>query len=232
MGMVGEPRRWAPVRALETPYKRARQEWDARMGGALAQAFNWRRAFFCQTGLVLLSLGGMVYLGAQPKAVPHIVEVDQLGAATYRGPVGKPAGEFTPSAASLKYHLRRFVEATRSVSSDPAVIKLNWVEAYALATAQGANMLTAYVQKNDPFQRAARERVSVEVTGLVQVSAETWQVDWRETRWDESGNPQGSALWRGMFRVLVRPPESEEQLAKNPLGLFIDEFHWDRVQNG
>jgi type IV secretory pathway TrbF-like protein len=26
-------------------------------------------------------------------------------------------------------------------------------------------------------------------------------------------------------------PESEDQLARNPIGLFIDEFHWTRLQS-
>ena len=25
-------------------------------------------------------------------------------------------------------------------------------------------------------------------------------------------------------------PKTEEAMAKNPIGLYIDEFHWDKVQ--
>jgi len=52
-------------------------------------------------------------------------------------------------------------------------------------------MLSAYVSKpeNDPFKRAASERVTTEVAAMVRVSAETWQIDWRETSWDKSGAP-------------------------------------------
>jgi hypothetical protein len=30
----------------------------------------------------------------------------------------------------------------------------------------------------------------------------------------------------------VRVPESDEELAFNPIGLFIDEFHWARLTDG
>lgn len=226
--------RWAPEGAADTPYMRARQEWDARMGNAIVQARNWRRAAFASLGLVLAALAGLVYLGAQPKAVPHIIEVDRLGNATYRGPAGERSAAYAPPEPVLKYHLRRFVEDTRSISSDLAVLKHNWLEAYNLVTPRGANMLTTYVQQpgHAPFERAKEERVGVEVLGLVRVSEDTWQIDWRETTFDRYGVQLGApAEWRGMFRVLMQRPKDQQAMERNPLGLYVDEFHWDKVQS-
>ena len=65
----------------------------------------------------------MIILGAQPKAVPHLVLVDKLGAATYAGPVDRAAlQDFKPPPASFAFHLRRFVSDTREISSDVAVL--------------------------------------------------------------------------------------------------------------
>jgi type IV secretion system protein VirB5 len=226
--------KWSPAGAADTPYMRARQEWDGRMGSAVVQARAWRRATFASLGAVGLALGGMTYLGAQPKAVPHIIEVDHLGAATYRGPVGQSGPDYTPSEAVLKYHLQRFLEDVRSVSSDAAVIKRNWLDAYTLVTSKGGNTLTAYVSQpeHDPFRRSADgERTSIEIAAAVRVSQDTWQVDWRETNWDKSGTPVAApALWRGMFRILIDMPKTEEAMTRNPIGLFVDEFHWDTIQ--
>src|SRR4051794_226863 len=149
---------WKPEGEIETRYRRAGQEWDRRMGAAIVQARNWRLATLLSLGLVLVSLIGTIYLGAQPKAVPHIVQVDRIGAPTYLGPVGQSARDWKPSDASLKYHLRRFVTETRSISSDAAVMKRNWIDAYALITQSAANHLNAYAQQTDPFKRGAEER--------------------------------------------------------------------------
>jgi type IV secretion system protein TrbF len=224
-------KRWKPEGEIETKYRRAGQEWDRRMGAAIVQARNWRLATLLSLGLVLVSLIGTIYLGAQPKAVPHIVQVDRIGAPTYLGPVGQAARDWKPSDAALKYHLRRFIAETRSISSDAAVMKRNWIDAYALITQSAANHLNAYAQQTDPFKRGAEERVSVDVATVVQLSADTWQADWVEKTWDKAGNEAASAVWRGTFRVLVRPPENDEQLAANPIGLFVDEFHWSKVQS-
>jgi len=223
-------KKWAPDGRVETRYRRARQEWDRRMGAAVIQARNWRLATLGSLGLVFVSLVGTIYLGAQPKAVPHIVQVDRIGAATYLGAVGHAARDYKPTEASLKYHLRRFIVATRTVSSDPAVMKRNWLEAYVLITQNAANQLNGYAQQADPFKRAERERVSADVANIVQLSSDTWQADWVEKTWDKSGNVTDQSIWRVTFRVLVRTPETEEQMAANPIGLFIDEFHWSKVQ--
>jgi len=223
-------KRWKPEGELETRYRKARQEWDSRMGSAVVQARNWRLATLASLGLVLISLVGIIYLGAQPKLVPHIVQVDRIGAATYLGPVGQAARDYKPSDPSLKYHLRRFITATRTISSDPAVMKRNWIDAYTLITQNAANHLSTYAQQSDPFNHREQERISVDVATIVQLSADTWQADWTEKTWDNAGNEGASAVWRGTFRVVVHIPETEEQLASNPIGLFIDEFHWSKVQ--
>jgi len=228
--MTADRSSWAPSQPLDTPYVKARQEWDLRMGAALVHARNWRLAAFGELGLLLLTFAGLVYLGAQPKAIPLVVQVDKLGAPSYVGPVDEAARDFKPSMASLQYHLRRFVEDTRSVSSDAGVLKRNWLDAYKLVTPSGANQLNAHVHEANPFKRLEEEiRVSLQVSVTVPLSRDTWQVDWAETTWDQNGNPTSEAAWRGTFRIVIHVPEKEEELAANPLGLFIDEFHWARL---
>ena len=221
---------WSPDGPLDTPYRRARQEWDTRMGSAVVHAKNWRLATFASMAAVLLATGGMIYLGSLPKAVPHIIEVDRLGAASYHGPVGQ--ADYVPTDAVITYHLRRFIEDTREISSDLAVLKRNWLDAYTLLTPRGGRMLSAFVEKpeNDPFRRAQDERVTVEVLSAVRVSGDTWQVDWRESAWDKGGNPSAPPrVWRAMLRTIVLAPKTPEAMSKNPIGLYIDELHWDKV---
>jgi type IV secretory pathway TrbF-like protein len=222
--------KWSPDGPLDTPYLRARQEWDSRMGSAVVQAKNWRLATFASLGAVLLSTGGMIYLGGLPKAVPHIIEVDRLGAATYHGPVGQ--SDYVPTEAVITYHLRRFIEDTREISSDLAVLKKNWLDAYLLLTPRGGNMLSAFVQKpeNDPFRRAQDERVTIEILSVVRAAGDTWQLDWRESSWDKGGSPLGEpVIWRAMLRTVVATPKTAEAMQKNPIGLYVDELHWDKV---
>src|SRR3546814_5373675 len=65
----------------ETPYQKAVQIWDDRIGSARVQAKNWRLAAF---GSLLLAggfPGALVWPSARGTIVPWVVQVDQLGQA-------------------------------------------------------------------------------------------------------------------------------------------------------
>src|SRR3546814_19401494 len=69
-----------------TPYQRAAQQWDDRIGSARVQAKNWRLAFF---GALALSGGlsaGLVWQSARGHIVPWVVQVARLGEAQAVGP--------------------------------------------------------------------------------------------------------------------------------------------------
>lgn len=216
-------------RALETPYMRAKREWDSRMGSAVVQARSWRVNSMVLASLLGGSLLANVYLGIQPKAIPHVIEVDSLGRATYRGPVGSE--EFTPDEGLIRYHLRRFVETTRTVSSDPMVMRKYWFDAYAMLTPRANSLMGEWIKENNPFERQQEETVAVNILSAVPLSKESWQIDWKETRWDKRGiDREKPVVWRAILRIVLEPPRTTEQMTKNPLGLYVDEFHWDRIK--
>jgi type IV secretory pathway TrbF-like protein len=220
-----------PARLAETPYVRARREWDARMGTAVVQARNWQVNSLILASLFGVSLLANIYLGKQPKVVPHVIEIDALAEARYRGPVGETSASFSPNEALVRYQLRRFVELTRTVSSDNVLLRKNWFEAYKMLTMTGNRLMTDWVGANNPFERAREETTAVEIVSAVPLSAESWQIDWKETTWDKSGRTIGRPIiWRAMLKIVMQAPKSQQMMIDNPVGLFIDEFHWDRVQ--
>lgn len=231
--MAARHRSYAAASAprAETPYTRARREWDNRLGTAVVQAKNWRINSLILAILLSVSLGGNVYLGRQPKVIPHIIEVDGLGEVHYRGPVGVSGSEFTPSEALVRYQLRRFIDLTRTISSDTVLLRKNWIEAYKMLSVSANTRMSEWVRMNNPFERMQSETTGIEILSAVPVSGESWQIDWRETTWDKQGQALGRPLvWRAMLKIVIAPPKTREQMLDNPLGLFVDELHWDRVQ--
>lgn len=220
-----------PAKLAETVYVRTRREWDARMGSAVIQAKNWRINSLVLAALLSASMVANVYLGRQPKVVPHVIEVDALGEVAYRGPAGETSASYKPSEALVRYQLRRWIDLTRTVSSDNVLLKRNWIDAYKMLTPAGNTRMTEWVAANDPFKRAQTETTAVEILGAVPITADSWQIDWRETLWDKYGQSIGKpVVWRAMLKIVLQPPETRQQMVDNPLGLFIEEFHWDRIQ--
>jgi type IV secretion system protein VirB5 len=214
-GRTGEP---------VTPYQRAGQVWDERIGSARVQARNWR---LMALGGMLLSTGlsaGLLWQSMQNRVVPYVVEVDRLGEARAVAPV--EAG-YRPTDPQIAWHLGRFVANVRSVSLDPVLMRQNWLSAYDVVTRRGARFLNEYARSAQPFARVGERTVSVQVTSVVRASDNSFQVKWVESAY-ERGSLVETSRWTGIFSIAVKPPASADELRKNPLGLRIDGIDWTR----
>jgi type IV secretory pathway TrbF-like protein len=208
----------------ETPYQRAGQVWDERIGSARAQARNWRLMAF---GGLLLSTGlsgGLLWQSMQSRVVPYVVEVDELGEARSVAPAD---AEYRPTDPQIAWHLGRFVSNVRSISLDPVLMRQNWLSAYDFVTERGGRFLGEHARASDPFGQVGQRTVSVQVTSVVRASDRSFQVKWTEAEY-ERGSLAGTSRWTAILSVVVRPPSSAETLRKNPLGLYVDAVDWSR----
>ena len=208
----------------QTPYQRAAQLWDERIGSARVQARNWR---LMALGGLLLSAGlssGLLWQSMQSRVVPYVVEVDRLGEPRAVAPADK---SYRPTDPQIAWHLARFITDVRSISLDPVLMRENWLSAYDFATARGARFLDQYARSANPFGDVGNRTVSVEVTSVVRASDQSFEVKWTESEFDR-GNLAGTSRWTAILSVTMRPPASAEELRKNPLGLYVDAIDWSR----
>ncbi|MDP2244886.1 conjugal transfer protein TrbF [Pseudomonas sp.] len=216
--------RYSDTPAPATPYQRAAQVWDQRMGASLAQAKNWRLMAFGCLSLALLMAGGLVWRSAQSMVTPYVVEVDSAGQVRA---VGEAASTYQPNDAQMAHHLARFIGLVRSLSIDPVVVRQNWLEAYHYTTDRGAATLNDYARANDPFTRVGKESVTVELSSVVRASDNSFQVRWNERRY-VNGAAAGIERWTAVISIVLQPPRSEEKLRRNPLGIYVNGLSWSR----
>ena len=61
----------------------------------------------------------------------------------------------------------------------------------------------------------------------VQLSKDTWQVEWTETVKNRtSGKLIGTQSYQLTANVLIAAPKDEAQLMANPVGLYVRQFSW------
>lgn len=216
--------RYGSTPDLETPYNRAGQVWDERIGSARVQASNWRLMAF---GCLLLAAGaaaGLVWQAQQSRVVPYVVAVDHLGEARAVAPASRDG---VPDEAEISWFLAHFIKEVRTVALDPVVMRQNWLEAYGFVTLRGAATLDMQARAANPFADIGRRTVSVDVASVVQVSDRSYQVRWTEQASALGGSGEISH-WTGILTVVTKPPRTADMLRRNPLGLYIDGIDWSR----
>jgi type IV secretion system protein TrbF len=207
-----------------TPYQKAAQLWDERIGSARVQAKNWRLMAFGSLALSFLLAGGVIWQSLQSRVVPYVVEVNKLGGVEAVGPAIQ---HYQPNDAQIAYFLAHFIGDVRALSSDPVVVRNNWLEAYDYATDHGAVFLNDYAQKNDPFKSIGEQTTSVQVTSVVRVSDASFQVKWTEEHFDHDALAK-TEHWTAILSVVTKPPANTDVLRKNPLGLYVNGINWSR----
>src|SRR6266702_3137670 len=216
--------RYAETPEPVTPYQKAAQVWDERLGSARVQAANWRIAALSSASLsVLLGLTLLLTVG-RSVVVPYIVEVDRLGEVRAVGPAVEA---YQPSDAQIAHFLARFIENVRSLSIDPVIVRTNWLHAYDFVTDRGAQALNDYAHEADPFTKIGAKTATAEVTSVVRASGDSFEIRWKESTY-ENGAVAKTERFTGVVTVILKPPSNAETLRKNPLGLYVHSLNWSR----
>ena len=218
----------------ENPYLDARKKHNEYESSRNASLRLWK--LFGLLGLLtgLAGVGGMIHIGSQSKFVPYVIEVDKLGQTLPVSVADKAAPADPRIVSSL---LARAITLARMVTPDVVVQRNAIFELYASLDSSdpAALKMQEYLgsdSETSPFKRAAKETVDVQITSVIPQSDETWQVDWMETvRARGDGSIISRFRMRALVRIYVVPPTkrtSEEQIRKNPLGIFIRDFNWSK----
>lgn len=211
------------------PYLAARLEWNERYGSFISSKQTaWSFAGVCLLVAVIAVLG-VVYIGSQSKAIPYVVAVDEIGRPTA---VGRADMASKADPRVIKAELGSFFADTFTVMADGAAQKQAIARVYAhISNASPAfkNMNEYYQdQKNNPFQRAATETVSIAIRSIIQTTEKTWQVEWSEKIRNRSGEPMGERRMKGAVTLSVVPPTNELTIMKNPLGIYVQNISWSQ----
>ncbi len=207
-----------------TPYQKAAQVWDERIGSARVQARNWRLMAFACLILAAGFAAALVWQSARGTVIPWVVQVDDLGQAQTVAPA---AADYRPTDPQIAWHLGRFVEQVRSIPADPIVVRQNWLRAYEFTTDRGAAALNDYARTNDPFSKLGERQVSVEVSSVIRASPDSFRVAWTEKRY-ENGQLSTTERWTAILTVVIQTPRSAEALRANPLGIYVNAISWSR----
>jgi type IV secretion system protein VirB5 len=217
------PRPFGASAPVETPYIRAQQVWDDRIGSARAQAANWRLAAFASMAITAVTLGAYIVERSDTHVATYVVPVDQAGRP---GRVELAGRDYQPTKAETAYFLADWVGWIRSRSPTDAVVNAaNALRAYNFVDGAGRGQLDEMEKASTAATPATpatpNQAVTVQVQAVIQRSPTSYQVNWTETAYRE-GDAAKVTHWTGLFGTVVKPPRDEAALRRNPLGLFVN----------
>ncbi len=216
--------RYGAMPEAETPYQRAGQVWDERIGSARVQAENWRLACFGALALSFTLAGGLVWQSARGTVTPWVVQVDKLGHAEAVAPA---VADYRPTDPQIAWHLAHFIEEVRSIPADPVVLRQNWLEAYNYVTDKGALALNDYARINDPFSKIGKNQVAVDVSSVIRASTDSFRVEWVERHYVDD-SLAATERWSAILTIVVQTPTDADRLKKNPLGVYVHALNWSK----
>ena len=208
----------------ETPYQKAAQVWDERIGSARVQAKNWRLMAF---GSLILSAGlsfALVWQSTSGTIVPWVVQIDKFGEAQAVAPA---VADYRPTDPQIAWHLARFIEQVRSIPADPIIVRQNWLRAYEWTTDRGAAALNDYARANDPFTKVGRQQVAIGVSSVIRASPDSFRVSWVERHYENS-QLSTTERWTAILTIVIQTPRDAERLRANPLGIYVNAISWSR----
>jgi type IV secretion system protein VirB5 len=208
----------------ETPFQKASQIWDERIGSARVQARNWRLIALGNLFLAAGLAGGLIWQAARGTVIPWVIEIDKLGQAQAVAPA---VSDYRPTDPQIAWHLARFIENVRSIPADPVIVRQNWLTAYDFVTDKGAIALNDYARANDPFTKVGKIQVAIEISSVIRASNDSFRVAWIERRY-ENGSLAATERWIAILTVVIDTPNDAERLRKNPLGVFVHAINWSK----
>lgn len=216
--------RYARTPEPETPYQKAAQVWDERIGSARVQAKNWRLMAFASLFLAGGFASALVWQSTRGTVVPWVVQIDKFGEAQA---VASAVIDYRPTDPQIAWHLGRFIEHVRGIPNDPVIVRQNWLRAYDYTTDRGAIALNDYARANDPFTKVGKNQITVEISSVIRASPDSFRIAWTERRF-ENGQLSATERWTAILTVVIQPPRTTDKLRANPLGVYVNAINWSK----
>jgi type IV secretion system protein VirB5 len=154
----------------------------------------------------------------------YIVPINEYGRPGRIELLGKP---YDPTVAEEGYFVADWIRAIRARPKDPVVLRENWLRAYDFTAPEALAQLDGYARSENIFKDVGSTATAVSVSSIIPRSPQSFQVNWRETKTD-SALHETKENWTSLVTFTHRPPSTETELRKNPLGLFVTAFQLSR----
>ncbi|MFZ7175054.1 VirB8/TrbF family protein [[Pasteurella] aerogenes] len=212
----------------ENPYTNARITYKSNSAKEKGNTRMWQIVSVLALFITSIVIGGYIWERQSSKYIPYVVEVSELG----QNVTSKIAERAAPvDARVIKATLAQFIKDLRMVTPDTSLQKLAIQNVYAhLADSSPAIQITNRFYSDEitnPFKKAEKELVNVNILSVLPQTEKSWQVTWIEQVLDRKGAELSKTRRTAILQITINEPTNsttEEEIRKNPLGIFISNY--------
>lgn len=177
-----------------------------------------------------VSIGITLYAVSLPESIPVLVTMNDFGETQYVGAVSRRNYQnYNVPEIAIQYQVKYFVNLVHTLSTDRTVMRKSVSNTYHLLTSTTASKYTTMLKENNPFADFGdRTREVIFQTEPLQLSKDTYQIDFQVVTRLPSGNVSENKTVRAVVSVKVMKP-SDEDIKDNPLGIYITAFDFKDI---
>lgn len=206
-------------------------QYDAYINKLINDNRRWQMVGVLSVLIILVSIFGWIYIAGQRKEHLLVVEVNELGRAKYIGNVssGGYLRGYQVKDYMVEAIIRDFIEYTRSISVDTDRMSADITKTAAWCSNDMKLKLRNELVADDPFASAGKIKRTVSIESGIKITDFTWQYDWFDIVYSMYGQEISRIRFRGMFTVVIKEPETDNERFNNPLGVYIVDYNISRV---
>ena len=213
----------------ESPAERAARKWDEREGEIIIQNYNLRRLLMGLLVVVMFLTVGLVYKSLSSNVMPYVVEVDTMTGAIRNVGTVDASKNYQAGETVYKYFLSKFLKNTREIPLDPVVYKENITTSYGFLTKNAALKLQTMLKSEKLTEKFGHQTVQINISTILPMEGgHSYQIRWTEETFMIGNGEKKVTPYIGIFTVQTIKRDDEEQLAVNPIGLYISDFSWSK----
>jgi len=233
IGHMAEPSMVAASKKPEpNPYLNARRTWNSHVGGVVSLNHVLIALALISMFIACGAVGGLINVASKSKFIPFFAQLNDAGEQ-----VGGRAlsSQDRPTEREIHAAVAKFISEARLVTSDAALQRKAVFTVYSMLSPEdpATKKMNEFLNGTDdanPFKRAEKEMVSVEVKSAIPQTADTWQVDWLETVRDRQGvqvkPPYMMRALVTVYQAEITPDTTEQQLQMNARNIRVRDYSW------
>ena len=203
-----------------TNYEKAVEAFENQLLNISKALHTWKILAFICLGIAFLALSGNIYLSTRSTLIPYVINAKAINPAYQKN--------YEPKEEFLIYSLKEFVRNFRWISLDPVVQNSLYSKAMNLLTEPMQEKLKE-ISLEENLSNLIQEKYTrdVQINSAIKVAGtkNTYQIKWREILYSSSGDILLNKTLVGIFTISIEQPKTLQELDRNPLGVYIVDFH-------